>query len=37
MGSNPIECGAPIKLRDRKGGDPDEWPQELRVREWPTP
>jgi len=23
------------KLRDRKGGDPSEWPEQLRVREWP--
>ncbi len=22
-------------LRDRKGGDPAEWPEELRVREFP--
>ena len=24
-----------IELRDRKGGDPGEWPEDLRVREWP--
>lgn len=24
-------------LMDRKGGTPDEWPADLRVREWPTP
>lgn len=23
------------KQRDRKGGDPDEWPEDLRVREFP--
>ena len=23
------------RLRSRKGGDPDEWPEDLRVREWP--
>ena len=23
------------RLRDRKGGDPNEWPEDLRVREWP--
>jgi protein gp37 len=28
-----IEGGA---LRSRKGGDPQEWPPDLRVREWPT-
>lgn len=29
--------GAPVRvrLRDRKGGDPSEWPEDLRVREWP--
>lgn len=26
-------CG--LSFRDRKGGDPDEWPEELRVREFP--
>lgn len=24
-----------ISLKDRKGGDPAEWPADLRVREWP--
>ena len=23
------------KVRDRKGGDPEEWPEDLRIREWP--
>lgn len=29
--------GAPVRvhLRDPKGGDPAEWPTDLRVREWP--
>jgi len=26
-----------IKLKDRKGGNPSEWPEALRVREFPTP
>jgi protein gp37 len=26
---------APLRLRDRKGGDLDEWPADLRVREMP--
>jgi protein gp37 len=26
----------PVALRDRKGGDPDEWSPDLRVREFPT-
>lgn len=25
-----------IHLADRKGGDPDEWIEDLRVRQWPT-
>lgn len=25
-----------LLLGDRKGGDPAEWPADLRVREWPT-
>lgn len=47
MGSKPVDpwadTGALInarepvvpKFRDRKGGDPAEWPSELRVREYP--
>ena len=29
--------GAPVRihLRDRKGGDPSEWPEDLRVRQFP--
>jgi protein gp37 len=26
----------PLKMRDRKGGDPAEWPEDLRVREYPS-
>lgn len=32
------ECDAAdvmLELTDRKGGDPDEWPEDLRVREFP--
>lgn len=25
------------QFRDRKGGDPAEWPAALQVREWPAP
>jgi protein gp37 len=28
--------GRSIILRDRKGGDPAEWPEDLRVRQWPV-
>lgn len=37
LGSNPYHGdGAlklPVKLRDRKGGDPSEWPSDLRLRQ----
>lgn len=26
----------PMRLKDRKGGDPAEWPEHLRVREFPS-
>jgi protein gp37 len=26
-----------LTIRDKKGGDPTEWPSDLRVREFPTP
>ena len=26
-----------IMLNDRAGGDPEEWPEDLRMREWPVP
>lgn len=30
-------CGARCTLlKSRKGGEPDEWPEDLRVREWPV-
>jgi len=42
LGSNPaplrVEAGSVLErlwLRDRKGGDPAEWPEDLRVREFP--
>lgn len=25
-----------LDLNDPKGGDPDEWPEDLRVREFPA-
>lgn len=41
MGSNcvdrlPGRAGIPVKLKDSHGGDMDEWPEDLRVREFPT-
>lgn len=42
LGSNPRQPDGlvigrrdPMRLKDRKGGDPSEWPHELRVREYP--
>jgi protein gp37 len=33
--SIPAAGGSAFGLRDRKGGDPDEWPPDLRVRQFP--
>jgi protein gp37 len=35
MGANPRDQLGLVKLRDRKGGDPSEWPEDLRVRQFP--
>jgi protein gp37 len=34
---HPMQVGAlfAAHMNDRKGGDPSEWPEDLRVREWP--
>lgn len=34
-GQPPLEAEVRFPLRNRKGGDPSEWPEDLRVREWP--
>jgi protein gp37 len=41
LGANPVASGiGPVAKMagwtDRKGGDPAEWPADLRVREWPV-
>lgn len=40
MGANPWQevddIAMPWKLQDKKGGDWNEWPEELRVREFPV-
>jgi len=36
LGSNSIDYDRRLKLKHRKGGDPEEWPADLRVRELPT-
>lgn len=35
LGSRPMHRGVQIRQRSSKGGDPDEWPTDLRVREHP--
>jgi protein gp37 len=36
LGRNPISVGKPIRLSDPHGGDWDEWPRHLRIREFPA-
>ncbi len=31
----PVRAFSEVKMRDAKGGDPTEWPDDLRVREFP--
>lgn len=35
FGANPYNLGGPLKLNDRKGADPLEWPKGARIREFP--
>jgi hypothetical protein len=35
LGSNAVENGQPLKLSHAHGGDWQEWPEDLRVREFP--
>ena len=36
LGSKPFEMPSWLKLNDRAGADPSEWPRDLRVQEWPA-
>ena len=36
LGSCPSLDGARVTFKHRKGGDIDEWPEDLRVREFPA-
>ena len=36
LGRRPRSGSIELKLNNRKGGDPAEWPPDLRVREWPA-
>lgn len=35
LGAKPVECGEPLGCKDAAGGDMAEWPEALRVREFP--
>lgn len=35
LGTRPVDDGHEVLVRDRKGGDIDEFPEDLRIREWP--
>jgi len=35
LGRRPVLEGVPVALADPAGGEPAEWPADLRVREWP--
>lgn len=35
LGSHPTCNGHPFQLHDRRGADPSEWPEDLRVRQTP--
>lgn len=36
LGAMPLSDGYPLELKSKKGGDWDEWPDRLRVREFPN-
>ena len=35
MGARPMLHGVPQTFTDPHGGDPDEWPDHMTVRQWP--
>ena len=35
LGSRPVDGGSPMPLADSHGGDWEEWPRDLRVRQCP--
>jgi protein gp37 len=36
LGSNPFDGPTPFPVRASKGDDPGEWPEDLRVQQYPT-
>lgn len=37
LDSEQLQAGGRLFLKDKKGGTMEEWPQDLRVRQFPTP
>jgi protein gp37 len=35
LGAHPLGLLGELQLRDKKGGDVSEWPEQLRVQQWP--
>jgi protein gp37 len=35
LGCDPFEGGKPLRLNDYAGGDWNEWPSDLRIRQFP--
>lgn len=35
LGCRPMENGRPLSINSKKGEDPAEWPEDIRVREFP--
>jgi protein gp37 len=37
LGARPTQGELPLRVANRKGGDPEQWPDDLRVRQFPVP
>ena len=35
-GANPRDSDGPVEMKDGHGGDPEEWPEDIRLRELPV-
>jgi len=36
IGASPARNGVRFEAKDRKGGDPDEWPSAIKLRQLPA-
>jgi hypothetical protein len=36
LGAQPVEHGTPFCVPGQKGDDPQQWPADLRIREYPV-